>query len=110
MSVKKAELKILRYVYRHKFVQLETFQKEYPGAAFSNKYLHISDHRTIDESGFPVGNYPLNEIVTLTDDGIIEVESRQFFNVEYVLSSLVIPVIVGVSSSIITALILLLLG
>ena len=110
MYIKKSDLKILRYIYRHKSVTYGAVTKKFRNFPDYSPHIRISSFTTQDESGFDTVHRCLDDAVTLTDSGIAEVESRQFFNLEYVLSSLVLPIIVGVLSSVITALILLFLG
>ena len=110
MAIKKSDLKLLRYIYRHKSASRRSVMKKFRDFQGSNHYTHVSCYTTEDKDGFSIEHPSPDDPVTLTEAGILEVESHQFFNLEYVLSSLVLPVIVGVLSSVITALILLFLG
>lgn len=114
MTITKRSLCVLKYIYRKRIV---TYSQ------LNQKFRHRTDlHETVTELlhakyiGQLGGSYnkygeplPIENLTKfkLENAGIVEVESNQWFTSEYVLTSLIIPIIVGVASSVITALILL---
>lgn len=117
MIVTKKHLKLLQYVYRKNIISYSDIMKKFKRnnhiketteELLYNNYLSCV-HGTINTDG---------DLVELTDStliqleplGIAEVEKHQWFDSQYVLSSLIIPVIVGVTSSLVTALLLAIFG
>lgn len=117
MIITKKQLALLQYVYRKNTVPYSSIVKKFKRnnrikeiteELLYNNYLSCV-HGTIDENG---------DLVELTDStliqleqlGIAEVEKHQWFNGQYIISSLIVPIVVGVVSSIITALFLAILG
>lgn len=117
MIIKKSDLNILKFVYFKKtvsFAQLQKKFRKYPDLIGTLESLIY--HRYLVQIGGCRNNYgepiPIIDktMFTIDDLGASEVESKQWFNAQYVLSSLVLPIIVGITSSVLTALILVLLG
>ena len=57
--------------------------------------VHVSDAKLPDDC-----------ILTITKAGIIEIESHQWFDLQYVIPMIITPIVIGVASAVITNLIL----
>lgn len=113
MEPLKDDLKIFRYIYSKRAVSFANLKNRFKNRSdisevirdmLSSGYLTIVSG--IDKpilGGLPI---PDSCIMTLTGKGAAEVESRQWFDAQYVFSSIIVPIIVGVVSSLITALLL----
>lgn len=117
MIITKYELKILKFVYAKKTISYKALSKKF------SKYSNLQDtlesltyHHYLVQVGGHQNNMgepiPITDKTLFTMDslGSSEVESKQWFNLQYVLTALILPIIVGVASSAITALILALLA
>lgn len=116
METLKDDLKIFRYIYSKGTVSFKTLKEHFKNRSDIPdviKGMLSSDCITI-VSGIdkPILGDPIPDscILTLTGKGAAEVESRQWFNVQYVITSILVPIAVGVVSSLITALLLALLA
>ncbi len=113
MEPLKDDLKIFRYIYSKRAVSFANLKKHFKNRSdipvvirdmlSSNCIAIVSGIDKPILGGLPI---PDNCILTLTGKGAAEVESRQWFDAQYVFSSIIIPIIVGVVSSLITALLL----
>ena len=116
MIITKAELKVLAYIYKRKTVSYKSIKhrfSKYPNLnelmeslVFHNYIIQIGGFQTDYGSPIPITNETKFSMDSL---GCAEVESNQWFNSRYVLSSLILPILVGVLSSVLTAFILALL-
>lgn len=117
MELNKFEFKVLKYVNRHHsgISQASLFRKykrykKYPIAkAFD--HLLSDGYVTVDRVpyyGDTCADIPASDEtqITVDDRGFLEIESQQWFDVKYFVSALVVPITVGVVSSLITALFL----
>lgn len=113
MIINKSERKILNYIYKkktvsfkrlsYKFRKLDGFQDTLYSLVHHQFVIQDGDH--LNEYGEPIPFTPETKF-QLNGLGRAEVESHQWFDVSYVFTSLVVPIIVGVTSSLITALLL----
>ena len=117
MIITKSERKILNYVYKHKSVSYKLLSHKFhkhpnlPDTIHSlvyNQYL-LQVGGSKDQYGEPIPISPESQF-QINSLGISEVEKYQWFDMQYVFTSLIVPVIVGVTSSLITALLLALLS
>lgn len=113
MNIEKKQLKILNYLYRKprkRYQLLKKFKKidisNYLNILCDINYLSFYPLPERDSDGFYSGNISDEATYSLTPKGRIEVESNQFFDLEYVISHILVPILVGVSSSVIAALII----
>lgn len=117
MTITKSHLKLLNYVYFKKSVSYKSLQKKFRNHSNLKETLELLvHHHYLNQAGGSQTNLGspipiINEtIFTMDDLGSHEVESKQWFNMQFVLTSLILPIIVGVASSAITAILLVLLG
>lgn len=113
MNIEKKQLKILNYLYRKprkRHQLLKKFKKNHIENALEAlcnlNYLSYSPLPEKDADGFRTGEISSEAVYVLTTQGKIEVEANQFFDLEYVISHILVPILVGVTSSVIAALIL----
>lgn len=107
----KNEVKILKYVSKHPSCTYSEIYKKYP--EFKDCFLKLEYNHLI-KSNDPNDNLMGNEyedmnnpiIITLSHDGIAYLESRKIFTLPYIITNLIVPIIVGVTSAVIAALIL----
>lgn len=109
MIIKKSDLKILKFVYSKRSVSFAQLQKKfckYPhlietleSLIYHHYLVQIGGYR--NNLGAPI---PITDktMFTIDDLGASEVESKQWFNPEYVVSHIVIPIILAVVSTLIT--------
>lgn len=112
MEPLKDDLKIFRYIYSKRAVSFANLKNHFKNRSDIPEVIRgmlSSDCLTI-VTGIdkPICGGPIPDrcILTLTGKGAAEVESRQWFNVQYVFSSIIVPIIIGVVSSLITAFLL----
>jgi hypothetical protein len=108
--------KILKYIYRHN-------KSGVSRKKLINKFHCSYEHNEIDKltntgyishdyifptdsSGFHIGNVPDTALYSLNESGICEVESHRYLTIENIIRDLIVPIIVGVSSAVITSFIL----
>lgn len=113
MIINKSELKILNYIYKrkaisfkrlsYKFRKSDNFQDTLYSLVHHHFIVQVGGH--LNEYGEPI-SFTYETKFQLDGLGRAEVENHQWFNVGYVVTSLVVPIIVGVTSSLITALLL----
>lgn len=113
MLLPKHQRKILKYIYRKPRTRkklLKHFRKldiEKELLLLNDaRYISYKPHPAKDSQGYPCEEISLDAIYKIENAGRIDVESSQFFDAEYFLSHILIPIIVGVLSSVIAALIL----
>lgn len=112
MEPLKDDLKIFRYIYSKRAVSFGNLKKHFKNRSDIPEVIRgmlSSDYITI-VSGIdnPICGGPIPDrcILTLTAKSVAEVEARQWFDAQYVFSSIIVPIIVGVVSSLITAFLL----
>jgi hypothetical protein len=111
MYLTKSYIKVLKYLYhRPSGVSYGKLNKKYGVTRITNLiktgYIAHNYKFPLDADGFPVGTISDYALCFVTDAGKVEVERHQWFDAQFVIAQLIIPIIVGVSSAIITALIL----
>ena len=109
MILTKAEIKILKFTYSHESVSYRVLKKKF------SKYPDI--HTTLEQLvhyhyliqiGGSQNNYgepiPISDTTLFAMDslGFAEVETRQWFNAEYIVSHIVVPIILAVITTLIT--------
>lgn len=67
--------------------------------------LHCDQMPPVDKSGFAIGDVPISATYTLTDLGYATVEQYDWFDWQYVVTYIIVPIIIGVASSVICNLI-----
>lgn len=108
MVITKYSLHILRYLYRQKSVSHFNLSKKFKGPRFQqtlddlirNCYI-IQIGGFINEYGEPIPAHD-DTLFKLSDLGIAEVESKQWFNTQFVLTQIVLPIIIAVITTLIT--------
>ena len=110
----KRHLKMLRFVRRRKAVPAAEMYSLFGYDEVINLiragYLHCpADPRRQDEEGYTIGEFLPSSPICLTNKGLAEVESNDWFDLRYVVTMIIIPVIIGVASAVITNLIMSLL-
>lgn len=113
----KRKLRILRYIHKKKSVSYSSMTRKFKKKMIApdeleqlvreNFIIQVGGSQTNLGEPIPITS---DTIFQLDESGIVEVEKLQFFNAEYVFSSLIIPILVGVISSVITALLLAILA
>ena len=107
-QLQKSDLKILRYLYWHKAASLLKLRRK-----FAKRWQQldnlikcdfiITDYKLPkDSSGFPIGEYPPEAVYYLSNHSIVEVESRQWFDWQFVIRNIVLPIILAVISTLLT--------
>lgn len=109
MIITNNDLKILRYIHRQrsgvsrgkllKKFNYDTTSIERLDA--SNYIFHDYDF-PCDDDGFPIGSIPDTAIYRLKTAGIAEIEKHQWFDLEYVISHIVIPIVIAIITTLIT--------
>lgn len=109
MTITKRELKILKYIYSRKTVSYKKLSNKF------KKYLNLKDtlesmtyHHYLAQIGGSQNN--LGEPIPITDEtlfsldsiGSAEVENKQWFSPEYIVSHIIIPIVLAVISTLIT--------
>ena len=116
MEITKDEFRVLRYIYSKRTISFEKLREHFQKYSNISEIIRnmLSDHYITIISGIdkPIlgGPIPDSCVLTLTRKGAAEVESSQWFDVKYVITSILVPILVGATSSLITALLLALLA
>lgn len=108
MTITKHSLRILRYIYHHKSVSYSQLNSKFGKATICetldsfirNHYvIQIGGH--LNKYGEPV---PVHEdtLFKLDELGIAEVESKQWFNLQFVLLQIVLPIVIAIITTLIT--------
>lgn len=111
MLIKK-DIKALKYARGRRATVGGLFAK-YPDCArrlIDSGYITFTPSSRKDADGFPIDEYPTGARCWLTDLGVAEVEAASWFNLQYVLTMILVPILIGVSSGVLTSLILTLLS
>lgn len=109
-SLTKYDLKIMRYLNQHKRsgISRTKLLRRFKGAQDNVDRLanfgYISHDYVFpkDPSGFRIGDVPGSAIYHIENSGIAEVESRQWFDLEYVISHIVVPIVLAIITTLIT--------
>ena len=109
MIITKKDVKILRYINRHGSVPKDKLSKKFSSdrvlLLLDGKYLSC-DKKFSSKSGYALQTIPSDSAFRLTDLGISTLEKYQWFDFQYFITHMVLPVLIGVTSSVITAILL----
>lgn len=104
MSVTKKELKLLRIVGRRprsRAFLLRKFTPDQISRLNSLSFIRTDYERPRDENGFPVGDYPGSAVYYLTyPAGVAEKESHDWFDAQYFIANILVPLLIGFFSGI----------
>lgn len=107
-QLQKSDLKILRYLYPHKVVKLSTLRRKFSRTPkqldiLINLDYIITDYtRPTDSCGFPIGDFPPETLYYLSNIGIVGVEDHQWFDWQFVVRNIVLPIALSVISTLLT--------
>ena len=109
MIITKSEIKLLKYVYRHKSVSYKSlkqkFSKRYDlqesleSLIYHEYLIQVGGHQNYLGEPLPITDGTLFTIGSL---GASVVESKQWFNAEYVVSHIVVPIVLALITTLIT--------
>ena len=111
MKIAKDKFKILRYIYSKRTISFEKLKEHFQNYSNISEIVRdmLSDCYITIVSGIdkPLlgSRIPDSCILTLTEKGAVEVESRKWFNWEFIVKEFLCPIIVSVIVSIITTII-----
>lgn len=114
MPVTKSDIKILNYVHHRHFRPVtygslvSKFSKYEVDDLIRNELLTYIPI-IVDYQGIPSEKLAAESAISLTKDGIYVVEQNQWFDTKYLLTQIIVPILVGVLSAVITTLVLQLL-
>jgi hypothetical protein len=104
----KKHLRVLRRVRRFPSTYsalTRRFGKPLVDSLLSSGRIRAEYAAEYDEDGFPVGDIPGSASCVLTEQGFSDVESKDWFDLQYLITHVVAPIVIGVASAIITRLI-----
>lgn len=107
-TLTKYDLKILQYLYRSKKVSAAKLRKHFHKQPDRIEALHNLGYIERDyeipanKNGFRVGSVPDSALYWLSDLGMCEAESHQWFGTEYVVSHILVPIILSIISTLLT--------
>ena len=114
MTITKHYLKILRFIYHRKTVPYSKLSKKFNDSYHALETLVMNQYviqigGSINQYGEPI---PFKEdtLFQLGDPGIAEVESKQWFNLQFVLLQIVLPIVIAVITTLITIFLTMLLS
>lgn len=106
------DIKVLKYIRRHKSgiskeKLLKKFSSKLPILDILEKLCNldlICHNYTFprNSSGYIIGEVPLTALYSISELGIIELDRLKWFDTEYVLSHIVIPIVLAIISTLIT--------
>lgn len=109
MLIIKKHLKILRYIYKKKTVSYKKVKKHFRCISDLEQLMDVlvfNGYITkTDEHPRDFGEYTEitdSTLFQLNTAGIVEIERHQWFDSEYVVSHIVIPIVIAVLSTLIT--------
>lgn len=107
----KSEVKILKYVSKHPNCTYSEIYKKYPEfkdcfSKFEYNHLIKSADPNDNLMGNEYADFNNPTTISIAHDGIAYLESHKIFTLPYVVTNLIVPIIVGVASAVIAALIL----
>lgn len=98
----KLDLKVLRYLSRRKhgasrarLLKLTNSNSKIIDSLCNMDYIEHDYDFPRDASGFPIGTVPDSAIYQLTKKGLVEVEDREWFNLQYVISQILVPIVIA---------------
>ena len=109
-SLTKYDFKIMRYLNRHKYsgISRSKLLRRFKGAQdnvdrLANLgYISHDYDFPLNPNGFCIGDVPGSAIYHIENSGVAEVESRQWFSLEYVVSHIVVPIVLAIITTLIT--------
>lgn len=106
------DIKVLKYIRRHKSgvskeKLLKRFSSRLPILHILEKLckldlIHHDCRLPQALSGYIIGEIPLTTLYSISELGIIELDRLKWFDTEYVLSHIVIPIVLAIISTLIT--------
>lgn len=109
MTITKFDLKILKFVYNKKSVSYSQLSKKFSkNRAFLSALETLVYQQYVSQIGGSKDKY--GDPVPITDDTLFEisklgaasVESKQWFNIEYIISHIVIPIVIAIITTLLT--------
>ncbi|GEM_PF-1589145 len=111
MIINKAETKLLKYVYKRKTVSYKSLERKF--SKYQNLHESIESlvyHHYLIQVGGHQSN--LGKPIPITDETLFSmdslgssiVESKQWFDTEYVVSHIIVPIVLAVISTLLTLL------
>nr|DAE57580.1 MAG TPA: hypothetical protein [Caudoviricetes sp.] len=114
MQITKSDIKILNYVHHRHFRPVTymslsgKFSKHEVDNLIKGELLSYVPV-IVDYQGIPSEKLSAESAIFLTKDGIYVVEQNQWFDTQYLLTQIIVPILVGVASAVITTVLLQLL-
>lgn len=114
MPVTKSDIKILNYVHHRHFRPVTymllsgKFSKHEVDNLIKGELLSYVPV-IVDYQGIPSEKLAAESAISLTKDGIYVVEQNQWFDTQYLLTQIIVPILVGVASAVIITVLLRLL-
>jgi hypothetical protein len=111
MTITKSDIKILNYVHYHHrhpvtYAKLvNKFSIHEIDVLIQNEFLDYIPE-IFEHHGIPSMHITGNSIMSLTKKGIHEVEQNQWFDIRYLITQILVPILVGTVSAIVTAILL----
>lgn len=108
MIVTKHSLRILKFIYHHKSVSYSQLNNKFDETTLCETLdILIRNHYVIQIGGY-LNKYgepvPIceNTLFRLNNLGIAEVESKQWFNLQFVLLQIILPIVIAIITTLIT--------
>jgi hypothetical protein len=108
MVITKRLFRILSYIYRHGSVPYSKLNRKFKYPTLLEDLENLILQQYVAQVGGSRSKYgepiPIleNTLFTLNDLGIAEVESKQWFNLQFVLTQIVLPIIIAIITTLIT--------
>ena len=111
INLVKSEVKILKYMSKHPNCTYSDIYQKYPEfkdcfPKFEYNHLITAHDPNASLMGNEYEDWNNPTTISLAHDGIAYLESHKIFTLPYVITNLIVPIIVGVASAVIAALIL----
>ncbi len=100
--------KILNYIYKKHTVSYLDLKKRFKGKISIEDLQQLMCQQYIEKSGGNMTVYggpadiDINSIFYLDQLGVAEVESKQWFNLQFVLLQIILPIVIAVISTLLT--------
>lgn len=106
-EITKRKIKILKYVNRHSgktnYLALKTkFSANEIDELVNARYVYHNYIFSQDTDGFPIGSISDNALFFITDSGKVIVESLQWFNGQFVLTQILLPIAIAIITTLLT--------
>lgn len=107
MEITKYKIKILKYLNRRPngtaySVLNSKFGKSYIQDLIHAKYITHNFEFPTDPNGFPIGDISDNTLCFITDSGKAIVENQQWFNGQFVLTQILLPIVIAIITTLLT--------